>query len=64
MADPQKDLDAFLTSVESKLRGPFSSLDLTKAVSTRALRGSLTADEYLDRISSTVEIDKIIQMRV
>jgi hypothetical protein len=65
MADPQKDLDAFLTSVESKLRGPFSSLDLTKAVSTRALRGSLTADEYLDRISQVLSrSDKIIQMRV
>jgi hypothetical protein len=65
MADPQKDLDAFLTSVESKLRGPFSSLDLTKAVSTRALRGSLSADEYLDRISQVLSrSDKIIQMRV
>jgi hypothetical protein len=65
MADPQKDLDAFLTSVESKLRGPFSSLDLSKAVSTRALRGSLSADEYLDRISQVLSrSDKIIQMRV
>jgi hypothetical protein len=59
------DLDAFLTSVESKLRGPFSSLDLSKAVSTRALRGSLSADEYLDRISQVLSrSDKIIQMRV
>lgn len=65
MADPQKDLDAFLTSVESKLRGPFSSLDLSKAVSTRALRGSLSAGEYLDRISQVLSrSDKIIQMRV
>jgi hypothetical protein len=65
MADPQKDLDTFLTSVESKLRGPFSSLDLAKTVSTRALRGSLSADEYLDRISQVLSrSDKIIQMRV
>ena len=33
-------LDSFLTTIESKLRGPFSSLDLAKAVSTAALRQS------------------------
>jgi len=31
-------LDSFLTTIESKLRGPFSSLDLAKAVTTTALR--------------------------
>ncbi|KAL3925415.1 MAG: hypothetical protein SGILL_000421 [Bacillariaceae sp.] len=34
----QDELDSFLTTIESKLRGPFSSLDLAKAVSTAALR--------------------------
>lgn len=36
----QDELDSFLTTIESKLRGPFSSLDLAKAVSTAALRSS------------------------
>lgn len=66
MADPQNDLDAFLTSIESKLRGPFSSLDLTKAVSTPALRGSsTTAQEYLHRISQVMSrADKVTQMGI
>ena len=65
MADPQKDLDAFLTSTESKLRAPFSSLDLTKAISTPTLRGSLSEQEYLDRIAQVISrADKITQTQI
>ena len=41
--DDDVDLDAFLTSIESKLRGPYSSLELTKAIATPALRVLTTA---------------------
>jgi hypothetical protein len=65
MADQKEDLDAFLTGVESKLRGPFSSLDLAKAISTTALRGSLSPKEYLELIGKVVErTDKVIQLRI
>lgn len=65
MADPLQDLDAFLTSVESKLRAPFSSLELAKAVTTSAARDSLSPAEYLDRIRQTISrTDKSIQMRI
>ncbi len=72
-------LDSFLTTIESKLRGPFSSLDLAKAVSTAALRQSsqigssnTTADnakdparEYLDNLSSVFNrTNKVIQCRM
>ena len=39
-------LDSFLTTIESKLRGPFSSLDLSKAVSTAALRPPSTTTQF------------------
>ena len=59
------DLDLFLTAVESKLRGPFSSLDLTKTVTTPALRGDVTESEYLRNISQVLsKSDKISQMRI
>jgi hypothetical protein len=65
-SDPKtEDLDAFLTGVESKLRGPFSSLDLAKAVTTTALRGSLTPKEYLQLIGKVLaRTDKVIQLRI
>jgi hypothetical protein len=74
------DLDAFLTSIESKLRGPFSSLELTKTISTPALRvGTITslssshtsnskpcsAGQYLHRISRVLSrTDKLTQLRI
>lgn len=64
-AQRQEDLDAFLTSVESKLRGPFSSLDLAKAITTTALRGSLSPKEYLKMIAQVLpRTEKVIQLRV
>jgi len=63
--ESQEDLDTFLTSIESKLRGPFSSLDLAKAVTTTALRGSLTPREYLQAIAKVIKrTDKVIQSRM
>jgi hypothetical protein len=65
MTDQKEDLDAFLTGVESKLRGPFSSLDLAKAVTTTALRGSLTPTEYIHMIGKVIgRTDKVIQCRM
>jgi hypothetical protein len=81
MADPlpKEDLDAFLTSVEAKLRGPFSSLDLTRAAQTAALRttndnnntnnnntkNTNTTTQYLQRLATVLhKADKIVQMRV
>ncbi|KAL7570200.1 hypothetical protein ACA910_020629 [Epithemia clementina (nom. ined.)] len=60
------DLDLFLTAIESKLRGPFSSLDLTKTVTTPALRGNdVSESQYLKRISQVLsKSDKISQMRI
>jgi hypothetical protein len=61
----QKDLDLFLASIESKLRGPFSSLDLTKTIQTPALRDPLTRHEYLERIALVMgKTDKITQSRI
>jgi len=58
------DLDAFLVSVEAKLRGPFSSLDLTKAVNTTALRES-SPREYLEQVLMVLpRMDKVVQVRV
>ena len=60
-----QDLDVFLTSVESKLRGPFSSLELAKAVQTTALKQNTTAVEYLQRLSQVLHrADKITQLRI
>ena len=60
------DLDLFLTAIESKLRGPFSSLDLTKTVTTAALRGNNVSEvQYLQQIAQVLnKSEKIIQMRV
>lgn len=61
----KEDLDTFLTTIESKLRGPFSSLDLAKSVSTNALRGSLTPSQYLQNLSKVLSrTDKVIQSRM
>ncbi len=61
----EEDLDTFLTTMESKLRGPFSSLDLAKAVTTNALRGSHTPKQYLQNVSKVLaRTDKVIQARV
>jgi hypothetical protein len=63
------DLDAFVTGVESKLRVPFSSLDLTKAIVTPALRGSsgsnvTSAADYLTCLAEVIaRTDKVIRMR-
>ena len=75
----QDELDSFLTTIESKLRGPFSSLDLAKAVSTTALRSSSSnatnndgmsnataaAKDYLHNLSLVLSrTDKVIQCRM
>ena len=69
-------LDSFLTTIESKLRGPFSSLDLSKAVSTAALRqigahssnnndSKDPAREYLENLASVMgRTNKVIQCRM
>ena len=58
-------MDTFLTTMESKLRGPFSSLDLAKAVTTNALRGSHTPTQYLQNLSKVLSrTDKVIQSRI
>ena len=80
MADPMQDLDVFLTAIESKLRTPFSSLELAKAVQNASLRSSSNnsnnanghstsstsaAAEYLDRLSQVLHrTDKITQLRI
>lgn len=57
-------MDAFLTAVESKLRGPFSSLEFSKAVQTHALKGG-SISEYLHNVSQVLaRADKAIQSRV
>lgn len=58
----QEDLDNFLTIVESKLRGPFSSLDVAKAVtSTR----SLTPRQYVEQLIQVFpRMDKVTKLRV
>ena len=59
------DLDTFLTTMESKLRGPFSSLEMAKAVTTNALRGSHTPAQYLRNVSMVLKrTEKVIQARV
>lgn len=59
-----EDLDAFLTSLESKLRGPYSSLELSRIISTKSLRGGLTEDQYLQNISQVLSrTDKTTYLR-
>lgn len=61
----KEDLDAFLTAVESKMRGPYSSLELAKVVTTHALRGSLSPKDYLQNISRVLSrTDKVTQLRI
>lgn len=65
MTDRQEDLDAFLSLLESKLRGPFSSLDLAKTVTTNQLRGSLSKSEYLKNVGKVFRrAEKTTQLRV
>lgn len=55
-----QDLDAFLISVESKLRGPFSSLDLGRAIAS-----SRSPRDYLQNISKVLpRMDKGVQLSV
>lgn len=58
----QEDLDSFLTVVESKLRGPFSSLDVAKAVtSTRGV----TPRQYVEKLIQVFpRMDKVTKLRV
>jgi ribosomal protein L20A (L18A) len=60
------DLDAFLTLLESKLRGPFSSLDLAKAVSTASLSDTSGegAKTYLHNVLHVLpRAEKVTQLR-
>ncbi|CAB9497997.1 expressed unknown protein [Seminavis robusta] len=58
------DLDAFLTTLESKMRAPYSSLDLAKIIATPSLRGALSSTEYLQNISQVLaRTDKTTQLR-
>ena len=64
MAKNKEDLDAFLTALEAKMRGPYSSLDLAKIVATHSLRGSLSPQEYLQNVSQVLaRTDKMTQLR-
>lgn len=67
MTSKDVDLDLFVTAIESKLRGPFSSLDLTKTITTPALRGGndVSESQYLYQIEQILsKPDKITQMRI
>lgn len=60
----KEDLDAFLTTLEAKMRGPYSSLDLAKIVATHSLRGSLSPQEYLQNVAAVLSrTDKMTQLR-
>lgn len=64
-ATSANDLDAFLTMMESKLRGPFSSLDLAKAVSTVALSSNDEATQYLHNVAAVLpRAEKVTQLRI
>ena len=60
------DLDIFLSTLESKLRGPFSSLDLAKSVTTLALKNNgLTPTQYLDQVAQVFNRpDKVVKLRI
>lgn len=59
------DEDAFLTQLESKLRGPFSSLDLAKAVSQAALTESVDSKTYLEQVAAVLSrAEKVTQLRL
>ena len=60
-----KDLDLFLAGVEGKLRGPFTPLELTKVLTTPALRNDLSISTYCDNLAAVFSrTDKVIQMRI
>lgn len=60
----KEDLDTFLTVLEAKMRGPYSSLDLAKIVATHSLRGQLSPQEYLHNVSQVLaRTDKMTQLR-
>ena len=55
------DSDAFLTQIESKLRGPFTSMDFAKAVAS----GSTASSEYLSSVLSVLpRAEKVTQLRI
>jgi hypothetical protein len=59
-ATEMQDLDVFLTSVESKLRAPFSSLEIARAISAAP-----SPTNYLEMISQVlVRMEKVIQLRL
>ena len=59
------DLDLFLAGVEGKLRGPFTPLELTKVLTTPALRNGLSISAYCDNLAAVFgRTDKVIQMRI
>lgn len=60
----KEEQDAFLTSLEGKLRGPYSSLEISKIIQTKSLRGDLTSLEYLQNISQVLSrTDKTTYLR-
>jgi hypothetical protein len=55
------DSDAFLSQIESKLRGPFTSIDFAKAVSS----ATAASNEYLSSVLSVLPLaEKITQLRI
>ena len=60
------DLDRFLAAVESKLRGPFAPLELTKTMTTPALRGpGVSIVDYLEQLALVFpRTEKVVQMRI
>mmetsp|Transcript_47090 Transcript_47090/g.114944 ORF Transcript_47090/g.114944 Transcript_47090/m.114944 type:complete len:754 (+) Transcript_47090:198-2459(+) len=71
----QDELDTFLSSIESKLRSPFSSLDLARAANNAAaltttasssnVSGDSAVSEYLRKLLQVItKPDKIIQCRM
>ena len=59
------DLDLFLAGVEGKLRGPFTPLELTKVLTTPALRNGLSIAAYTENLAAVFgRTDKVIQMRI
>jgi len=54
------DLDVFLTGVESKLRAPFSSLEISRAITTAP-----SSREYLETVGKVLpRMDKVVQLRL
>jgi len=59
------DLDGFLTALEQKMRGPYSSLEIAKVVATHSLRGNnVTPQQYLAKVSRVLpRTDKLTQLK-